>query len=137
MDAVVDGVQALVNLPFILMLKDFVLESIKPLTSTGKKAPIEGLDVEDAGPGVSPATSSAKSEESRSPGELSPKSEKETDIIEGSEEDTDSVRNVTIQCKVKNPLVALVEDAKDKDSRALVLNVRFVYSSTGFFLIGH
>ena len=122
-EAVIDGVQALVDLPFILRLKDFAMESIKPLTSTGGEIkPTEAMDVE-----IFPPPSPAKSE---SPNDVttrepSPKS-KEKYSEENIEEGTDNLGKLTINAKVKKPLIALVEDANDSDSRALVLNVSMV-----------
>ena len=122
-EAVVDGVQALVDLPFILMLKDFVVESIKPLTSTSEEIkPTEALDIEDAGVFVPPSPDLLESPSDVTTEKPSPKN-KEKDSEEKIVEGTNDVGKLTIKAKIKKPLVALVEDAKDTDSRALVLNV--------------
>lgn len=122
-EADVDSVQALVDLPFILMLKDFAMESIKPLTLTCEEIkPKEALDIE-----VFPCPSPAKSESPSdvTTGDPIPES-KEKDSEGNTEDGTDNVGKLTINAKVKKPLIALVEDANDSDSRALVLNVSMV-----------
>ena len=105
-----NNVEVLVDLPFILLLKDFAMVSIKPLTSLDedrKKTDSEAVEFEDVGALPSPA-SPTKSE----PFSPDPRSEKAT-----------PENRITIAAKVKKPLIALVEDAEDVNSRALVLCV--------------
>ena len=121
--AVVDGVEALVDLPFILRLKDFAMESIKPLASTGEEIkPTEAFDIEDAGVFSPPSPAKSESPSDVTTGEPSSES-KEKDSEGNIEKGTDNVGKLTFNAKVKKPLIALVEDANTTDSRALVLNV--------------
>ena len=113
----VNNVEVLVNLPFILMLKDFAMASIKPLISPDKITESEGVELEDAGVLLSPAPVSPAESET-----FSPAAAKESSTIKSSEE-TATQGNVTITAKIKKPLIALVEDAEDNDSIALVLSV--------------
>ena len=114
--ATVNDVEVLVDLPFILMLKDFAMESIKPLTTpteTGSE-PNAPMDVEDAGVSPSPPSESPKKTEHVSPEDAIESPAREAPPNQG---------NVTVSAKIMRPIVALVEDARDKESRALVLNV--------------
>ena len=113
-DTSVNDVEVLVDLPFILMLKDFAMNSIKPLTSPRVETePTKSTDVEDAGvlPSSSPVLSATP--KSPSPVEQSTVSDAK-DVAQG---------KMTIRAQVKKPLIALVEEAEEKDSRALVLLV--------------
>lgn len=116
-----NDVEVLVDLPFILMLKDFALASIKPLTSPDeedKVAESDGIEVEDAGV-MSPSPTPLSPTTSET---FSPVPSNEASPTKGSEE-TASQGRITVTAKIKKPLIALVEDAEDKDSRALVLSV--------------
>ena len=120
-EASVNDVEVLVDLPFILMLKDFALASIKPLTSPDeedKVAESDGIEVEDAGV-MSPSPTPLSPTTSET---FSPVPSNEASPTKGSEE-TASQGRITVTAKIKKPLIALVEDAEDKDSRALVLSV--------------
>ena len=118
----VNDVEVLVDLPFILMLKEFAMTSIKPLTTpteTGNE-PDAPMDVEDAGVSPSPPPESPKKTEPAS----------SADVIESpAREGTSDQGKLTISAKIKRPIVALVEDARDKESRALVLNVCIDYAA--------
>ena len=117
-----NNVKVLVDLPFILMLKDFAMESIKPLTSPAENDEMDesgDMEVEDAGllP-LSPTPASPTASETFSPvcsKEASP-----------STEESSSQGRVTVSAKIKKPLIALLEDADDRESRALVLSVSIV-----------
>ncbi len=116
-----NNVEVLVDLPFILMLKDFAMESIKPLTlpDEGDKTDgSEAIEVEDAGVlPLSPTPTSPTASET-----LSPVPSKEASPTKSSEESLGQGR-LTITAKVKKPLIALLEDAYNRDSRVLVLSV--------------
>ena len=120
----VNSIEVLVDLPFILTLKDFAMESIKPLTApdeNDKTAESESIEVEDAGTlpsptPVSPATSEV----------FSPVLSEEVPPTKSTGESASQGR-ITIKAKIKKPLIALVEDAEDRDSRALVLSVSNPY----------
>ena len=111
-----NDIEVLVDLPFILMLKDFAIMSIKPLTSPAETIePETAADVEDAGVSLS----------------LSPEKSKEVSPVPAVEPPSSSSREaapsqgkLNVEAKIKRPIIALVEDAQDSDSRALVLNVR-------------
>lgn len=114
-------VEVLVDLPFIMMLKDFAMASIKPLTLGSveeqmEPAVSEDTETEDAGAMPMPATpESPDKSEPLSPAIAEPSSK--------SGEETVSQGKLTIGANIKKPLIALVEDAEDLDSRALVLRV--------------
>lgn len=111
-----NDIEVLVDLPFILMLKDFAMTSIKPLTSPAETIePETAADVEDAG--VSLSLSPEKSKE------VSPVPAVEP-LSSSSREAAPSQGKLNVEAKIKRPIIALVEDAQDSDSRALVLNVR-------------
>ena len=116
----VNNVEVLLDLPFILMLKDFAMDSIKPLTSpndiTEQTKPIE---MEDAGVFLPPMSESPVSSKSPSP-IASPVASTE------SGKETVDHGKMTIKAIVKKPLIVLVEDAEESDSRALVLSVRIM-----------
>ena len=112
----VNDVEVLVDLPFILMLKDFAMESIKPLTTPTETdgEPDAPTDIEDAGISPSPPSESPKKTAPASP----------EDAIESPAREAPSNQgDITVSAKIMRPIVALVEDARDKESRALVLNV--------------
>ena len=112
-EANVNNVEVLVDLPFILMLKDFAMESIKPLTSPAKNDEIEDAGVLPLSPTPTSPTAS---------GTVSPVPSKESSPTKSNEESLSQGR-VTITAKIQKPLIALLEDADDRDSRALVLSV--------------
>ena len=120
-EANVNNIEVLVDLPFILMLKDFAMESIKPLTSPAENDEMdvsEDIEVEDAGVlPLSPAPASPTAS-----GTVSPVPSKESSPTKSNEESLSQGR-VTITAKIQKPLIALLEDADDRDSRALVLSV--------------
>ena len=113
-DTSVNDVEVLVDLPFILMLKDFAMNSIKPLTSPRVETePTKNTDVEDAG--VLPSSSPVLSATPKSPSPVKQSTVSDAkDVAQG---------KMTIRAQVKKPLIALVEEAEEKDSRALVLLV--------------
>lgn len=120
-EASVNDVEVLVDLPFILMLKDFAMASIKPLTSPSEEDKVvkpEGIELEDAGVLQSPTPLSPTMSETFSP----VRSEEASPTISKGKE-TASQGKINVTAKIKKPLIALVEDAEDKDSRALVLIV--------------
>lgn len=122
-----NNIEVLINLPFILMLKDFAIESIKPLTApdeNDKMAETESTEVEDAGVLPSPTLVSPTTSEV-----FSPVPSEEASPTKSIGESASQGR-VTIKAKVKKPLIALVEDAEDRDSRALVLSVSNPYLCT-------
>ena len=119
-----NNIEVLVNLPFILMLKDFAMESTKPLTApveNNKTTESVGIEVEDVGVLPSPTPLSPTLSET-----FSPVPSKEASPTRSSGEG-ESQGRLTIKAKVKKPLIALVEDAEDKGSRALVLSVSNPY----------
>ena len=120
-----NNVKVLVDLPFILMLKDFAMESIKPLTSPAENDEMDesgDMEVEDAGllP-LSPTPASPTASET-----FSPVRSKEASPSAKSSEESLSQGRVTVSAKIKKPLIALLEDADDRESRALVLSVSIV-----------
>ena len=118
----VNNVEVLVDLPFILMLKDFAMASIKPLTApldeSNKADQSEGIEIEDAGVSPSPTLVSPATSETFSPAPSSTEASP-TKSSEGSS----SQGRVTIRAMIKKPVIALIEDAEDKNSRALVLSI--------------
>ena len=122
MVANVNNVEVLVDLPFILMLKDFAMVSIKPLTApldeSNKTDQSESIEVEDAGVSPSPMLVSPATSEMFSPAPSSTEASP-TKSSEGSS----SQGRVTIRAMIKKPVIALIEDAEDKNSRALVLSI--------------
>ena len=100
MKAKIDGVQVLVDLHFILMLLNFLKESVKPITATNK------LEMTDSDSG---AASVAKK----------PKVEPESKL----QDVPASSSKILISAVIARPRIALLEDAAQANSRALLLEV--------------
>ena len=97
----VDGIQVLANLKFIEAVVSFLMESIKPLT---RGTATDGGEEEEEERG--PALHHQLSTVSRSPSTVSVKESR-----------------LQISAKVVRPLVALLEDARQMNSAALVCQV--------------
>ena len=111
MAADVQGVDVLVDLKFILTLVNFITSSLEPLTKKSKRVELEP-DYEDVGTGhkEGPDSRTKPTSGSKTSKTHSPSTEVETPKI-------------NVKAKVSRPCIALLENAEEPNSRALVLGV--------------
>ena len=121
----VQGVEVLVDLKFILTLVNFVTSSLKPLTKvSGELEP----DYGEMGTRRSEKPDSKTKDTSESES-----SSKSSEPHSQSTEEGTSKMNVSV--RVSRPCIALLENAEQPDSRALVLGVSMVLFVVGEFMI--
>ena len=125
MAADVQGVEVLVDLKFILTLVNFITSSLKPLTKTSLELE---PDYGEIGTRQSEKSDSKTKETSESQS-----SSKSSEPHSQSTEEGTSKMNVSV--RVSRPCIALLENAEQPNSRALVLGVSMVPLVVGEFMI--
>ena len=127
MAADVQGVEVLVDLKFILTLVNFVTTSLKPLTkASGELEPDYGET------GTRQTEKSDSKTKDTSEAESSSKS---SEPHSKSTEEGTSKMNVSV--RVSRPCIALLENAEQPKTRALVLGVSMVQFVVGELILFH